>query len=116
MLMEMFPDDVAAEVRDRRQHVNTVDRVACYITGELARYRDRVIASLHDKHAEHLLDSAPKNAVHAFVETESRVNSMMERLESMVAAFLQEPEPRQGRRQRRWGRDRRGEQCPRAEA
>ena len=49
MLIDMLPEDIAVEIRDRRQTLNTVDKVVYYIMGKLARYRAKEIASLHGK-------------------------------------------------------------------
>ena len=83
----MLPEDIATEIRDRKHYLNTVDKVVHYITGELSRYRDKEICHLHDKRAEHLLDSAPKNPINSFMEAETKMQGMMEKLKSLVAAF-----------------------------
>ena len=55
MLMDMLPDDVATEVRDRRQHLNSVDQVIHYLSGEIARYRDKENCTIQDRIAEQSL-------------------------------------------------------------
>ena len=85
--MDVLPEDVATEVRDRKNVLNSTDKVLLYISDRLARYRDKELSSMHDKRAEHALDHAPRNPVNAIVETEKRVNDMMSKMESMVAAF-----------------------------
>ena len=38
MLLSMLPEDVAKEVRDRKNVLSTVQHVLDYVNGELARY------------------------------------------------------------------------------
>ena len=71
MLMDMLPDDVAQDIRDR-PHLNSVLKVTDYVTGELARYNDRHLGKIHDNEAAESPDSIPKNAVNSFVEAEKK--------------------------------------------
>ena len=85
--MDMVPDDVATELRDRKHILNTVDTVVQYRMGELSRNRDKEISSMHDTRAEHALDSAPRDPVNPFVDAEHNMKTIVDQMESMVAAF-----------------------------
>ena len=87
MLLDILPEDVATEVRDRKHRLNNVDKVIQYIHEELSRYRDREISNLQDKQAEKLLESAAKNPINSFVEVEDKVQLMMNKIENLVTAF-----------------------------
>ena len=83
----MLPEDVAREVRDRKAVLNSTDRIVDYLSGELARYNDKQLSTLHDQQDRQRVDGAPKNAVNAIVEAERRVTDLVSKFESTVAAF-----------------------------
>ena len=93
MLMDVLPDDVATEIRDRKHYLKTVGSVIHWIQGELSRYRDKEISSLQDKHAQHMLSTGPRNPVNSFAEAEDKVKGMMEKMEDLVNA-LNSPDDR----------------------
>ena len=92
MLLNILPKDVAAEVRDRRQRLNTTDLVLEYLHYELARYNDHFLSQLHEKQDSASLAASHSNPVNAVVETEKRVSDMMAQFESRLAAFQKQTE------------------------
>ena len=75
MLMDVVPDDVATEVRDRKQILNTTGKINC-VSGELARYRDKEHSIHRDKRSRQLLDAAAKNPVYSFIDAEQKMQTM----------------------------------------
>ena len=60
MLLNMLPADVAAEVRDRRQRLNTKDRTWADVGYELARFSNSYISKLHEKQDAESLAHPPE--------------------------------------------------------
>ena len=85
MLLNILPDDVAKEVRDRRNTLYTVGRVLDYLKGELSRYRDTFISQLHSKHDAEALAKGPHNPVNSLME--KQMAQMHSTVQGLVAAF-----------------------------
>ena len=59
MLLDMLPEDVAAETRDRPL-LNTVQRVTESVSQEVARYNDKHLGKIDDDLASKALDHVQK--------------------------------------------------------
>ena len=89
MLMDILPEDVATEVRDRRNHLNSTGKVMGYIHEQLSRCRDKELSALQDKRAEHALEHSPKNPIYSLGGAERKVEGMVSNMETLNAAFSQ---------------------------
>ena len=81
----MLPEEVAKEVRDRRQTLNTTQRALDYLHSELSRYNDSYVSKLHARLDSQHLSSGPSNAVHAVME--KQLQDMQKQLDICCAAF-----------------------------
>ena len=84
LLLNMLPEEIAKDIRDRRQTLNTTQRALDYIHGELARYSDNCLSKLHARLDSQHLAAGPPNHVHATFE--KQMQEMNAKLES-IAAF-----------------------------
>ena len=84
MLLNMLPEDVAKEVRDRKQVLNTTQAVLDYVYGELARYNDKHLSQLQEKMDMQALARGPQNAVYSCVE--DKVRSLEQKIDAMIHA------------------------------
>ena len=92
MLINILPEDIAKEVRDRRQTLNTVSRVLDYLKAELGRFNDSYLSRVHSQQDAKALEKGPKNPVNAVLEQQlATLNSSMQRL---CAAFNNRSPPR----------------------
>ena len=85
MLLNMLPEDVGKETRDRRQTLNTTQRALDYLHGELARYSDGYLSKLHARLDAQHLAAGPSNSVSSVVE--KQLQDMNNTFESLCAAF-----------------------------
>ena len=68
MMLNMLPEDVANDVRDKRHMLSTTQLVLDYVWAELARYNDRHLSAIHEKRDQDMLTHGPKNPVNNLME------------------------------------------------
>ena len=84
LLLNVLPEDVAKEVRDKRVTLNTVGRAIDYLRDELARHNDKFVSELHGKQDAQALAAGPKNAVNAVLEPS--LKEMNKNIQDLCAA------------------------------
>lgn len=85
MRLAMLPSDIAKELRDRRQPLDTTQRALDCFHGELARYIDSCLSRLHATQNRAHRSPGPAKPAHALFETPFR--DVSDRRESCAAAF-----------------------------
>ena len=91
MLLNMLPEEVAKDVRDKKHVLNTTQLVLDYVWGELARYNDKYLSSIHEKRDHDQLTHGPKNAVNAVAE--DKIAHLEQQLETLINVFKKASPP-----------------------
>lgn len=93
MLMDVLPEKVASETRDRPL-INATQKPVEYVSRELARYNDKHLAKVYDEQAAKALDGVHKNPIASFQDAEKRVADLMrhfDKMEQTICAFARNP-------------------------
>ena len=94
--MNVLPEDVQQEVRDRKSTLVSTQAVVDYLNGELARYQDTHLSKIHDRFENKILQQGDKNPVHAIYDTKDLLEDKLKHLEARLEAVQAVTQGRKG--------------------
>ena len=91
MLLNVLPEDVQNEVRDRKSTLPSTQKVLDDIAGELSRYQDVHLSKVHKRFENTILTSGQPNPVHHVADMaalEEQIGKLKHDLETSIAAVV----------------------------